>query len=135
MTQQVTVTRESLERDHAALFAQIRSEGAEAERARIAQVRAQLVPGHEALIDKLAADGKSTGGDAAMAILAAQKAEAEAARKAHEEDAPAPAKAAHAPEDKPAAKSKEQQVAEAQRFAAEKGVDIVSAMKQLGFVH
>lgn len=49
-------------------------EGAEAEQKRIADVRAQAIPGHEQLIETLAADGKSTGADAAMAIIAAEKA-------------------------------------------------------------
>ncbi|MGL4681023.1 MAG: hypothetical protein ACRCWC_16785, partial [Plesiomonas shigelloides] len=47
--------------------------GAQAERNRIADVRGQLVPGHEALIEQLAFDGKSTAADAALAIVAAEK--------------------------------------------------------------
>jgi len=47
--------------------------GAAAERQRIADVRAQLIPGHEALIDQLAADGKTTGQEAAMKMVAAEK--------------------------------------------------------------
>ncbi len=47
--------------------------GAEAERKRIADVRAQLIPGHETLIDQLASDGKTTGPEAAMAIISAEK--------------------------------------------------------------
>lgn len=46
-----------------------RSEGAAAEHQRIADVRARCVPGHEALIEQLAFDGKSTGADAALAIV------------------------------------------------------------------
>lgn len=52
-----TLTRETLERDHAALYAQLRSDlmaaGAAAERERIAAVRAQLLAGHEALDERL----------------------------------------------------------------------------------
>ena len=48
--------------------------GAEQERLRIADVRAQLIPGHESLVETMAADGKSTGADAAKAIVAAEKA-------------------------------------------------------------
>jgi ClpP class serine protease len=48
--------------------------GAEAERTRIAAVREQLVPGHEALIERLAMDGKTTGPEAAVAVLQAEKA-------------------------------------------------------------
>jgi signal peptide peptidase SppA len=50
-----------------------RAEGAEAERLRIADVRAQAIPGHEALIEQLAFDGKSTSADAALAIVGAEK--------------------------------------------------------------
>lgn len=50
-----------------------RLEGAEAERRRIADVRAQLVPGHESVIARMELDGVSTGADAAMAIVAAEK--------------------------------------------------------------
>jgi len=48
-------------------------EGAAAERDRIAGVRATLIPGHEALIETLAFDGKSTAADAALAIVGAEK--------------------------------------------------------------
>ena len=50
------------------------ADGAEQERQRIADVRAQLIPGHEELVEAMAADGKSTGADAAKAIVAAEKA-------------------------------------------------------------
>lgn len=46
--------------------------GAKQERDRIADVRAQSLPGHEALIASLELDGKSTGADAAKAIVAAE---------------------------------------------------------------
>ena len=47
-------------------------EGAQAEASRVADVRTQLVPGHEALIETLAADGKTTGAEAAQAIIKAE---------------------------------------------------------------
>jgi capsid assembly protease len=50
-----------------------RSAGAAAERERIQAVEAQLLPGHEALIASLKFDGASTGGDAAMAVNAAER--------------------------------------------------------------
>lgn len=50
-----------------------RAAGAAAERERIQAVEAQLLPGHEALIASLKFDGKSTGGDAAMAVNAAER--------------------------------------------------------------
>lgn len=51
----------------------LRAEGAESERQRIAAVRGQAMAGHEALIDKLAADGHTTGPEAAVAVLAAER--------------------------------------------------------------
>ena len=55
------------------VVASLRAEGAESERQRIAAVRARSLLGHEALIDRLAADGKTTGPEAADAVLAAEK--------------------------------------------------------------
>jgi ClpP class serine protease len=55
------------------VLASLLAEGAEAERARIQGVRAQAIPGHEALIERLAFDGKTTGPEAAVQILAAEK--------------------------------------------------------------
>lgn len=48
-------------------------EGAEAERKRIKDVEDQLIPGHEALIESLKYDGKTTGPEAAVKILNAEK--------------------------------------------------------------
>lgn len=47
--------------------------GAESERQRIKAVEAQSLPGHEALIEQLKADGKTTGEQAAIAVLNAEK--------------------------------------------------------------
>lgn len=58
---------------HAEALATARAEGAAAELARIQDVRSQALPGYEALIDGLAFDGKSTGADAALAIVNAEK--------------------------------------------------------------
>lgn len=57
----------------AAAVEQARTDGAAGERQRIADVRAQLIPGHEALIEGLAFDGKSSAADAALAIVNAEK--------------------------------------------------------------
>lgn len=51
----------------------LRAEGAVSERDRIAAVRSQSLPGHEALIERFAADGHTTGPEAAVAILAAER--------------------------------------------------------------
>lgn len=50
-----------------------RQEGAKAERERIQAVQAQSMPGHEALIEQLKFDGKTTGPEAAVQVLAAEK--------------------------------------------------------------
>jgi hypothetical protein len=47
--------------------------GAKAERERIQAVEAQFLPGHEDLIVKLAFDGKTTGEQAAIQVLAAER--------------------------------------------------------------
>jgi capsid assembly protease len=48
--------------------------GADLERERINSILAQAVPGHEAIISEAIADGKSTAGDVALKIVAAEKA-------------------------------------------------------------
>jgi len=63
----------TLNKDHPELAAALRAEGAAAERERIAAVRAQSLPGHEDLIEQLAADGKTTGPEAAVAVLNAER--------------------------------------------------------------
>jgi signal peptide peptidase SppA len=89
-------TQADLDAARAAGLAQGRTEGAAAERDRIAAVRAQSLPGHEALIDQLAADGHTTGPQAAAAVLAAERNLREAQASAEVSDAPKPAKAAAA---------------------------------------
>jgi capsid assembly protease len=130
-----TMDRATLEQQHSALFAQLRQEfmsaGAEAERNRVAAVRAQSLPGHEALIEQLATDGKTTGDQAAAAVLAAERKSRQAAIDAHASDAPPAAKPSAAPGDQE--KTKQQQVEEAQAYMkANKGVDLVGALKALG---
>ena len=51
----------------------LRAEGAASERDRIAAVRAQGLPGHEGLIERLAADGHTTGPEAAVQVIAADR--------------------------------------------------------------
>jgi signal peptide peptidase SppA len=68
----------------------VRAEGAAAERARIQGVREQTMPGHEALIEALAFDGKTTGPEAAVQVLAAERARVSGAAAARAADAPAP---------------------------------------------
>jgi hypothetical protein len=54
-------------------LAQGRTEGATAERERIQAVEAALLPGHEKLVATLKFDGKSTGAEAALQIVTAEK--------------------------------------------------------------
>lgn len=69
--------QEQLAEGNPALVATITAEatklGAQQERDRIAAVRAQSIPGHEALVAQMELDGTSTGADAALAIVAAEK--------------------------------------------------------------
>lgn len=50
-----------------------RLEGAKAEQERIQSVKEQMMPGHEALIESLMFDGKTTGEQAAVAVLQAER--------------------------------------------------------------
>lgn len=68
----------------------LRAEGATAETKRAAEVRAAALPGHEALIERLAADGKTTGAQAALAVVAAEQANRAAQATARTADAPKP---------------------------------------------
>ncbi len=132
------VTRASFEQDHAPLFAQLRGEfsalGATQERERIQAVLAvgANLPGHEKLLGTLAFDGKTTAPEASMAVLKAEGDQRSAAIKAHEDDAPVAAKGSAAPPDK-TAKGKADQVSEAKAYAKEKGIDFVTALKELGY--
>lgn len=132
------LTVEAMERDHPALLTSLRSryvaEGATAERQRIADVRSQSLPGHEALVERLAMDGKTTGPEAAAAVLAAERSSRAAAAAAHAADAPPAAPAAPASSDKPSM-SKDEQAAKAKAYAAEHKVDFVAALKALGFAN
>jgi len=95
--------RQTLERDHPALVAELRSEfmaaGAAAEIDRVKAVRAAALPGHEALIEQLASDGNTTGAQAALAVLAAHRETLASAGSAHFADAPKAAPASTAPMD------------------------------------
>lgn len=68
----------------------IRAEGAAAERQRIQDVRAQSLPGHEALVEQLAMDGKTTGAEAAVKVLAAEREIVAGKKQQIITDAPAP---------------------------------------------
>lgn len=78
-------------------------QGRTAEAARIKAVREQLMPGHEALIERLAFDGATTGPEAAVAVLAAERTRLGAMATSRASDAPAPVVQALAPAAEPAA--------------------------------
>lgn len=94
----MAITLTQLETDAPELLAQIREEaraagvsaGAEAERARIQGIEALKIPGHEALVERLKADGKTTGEQAAVAILMAEKEIRAQAAKSFSADSPPP---------------------------------------------
>ena len=136
--EQAQVSRESLERDHAALFATLRTEftaaGAAAELTRVKAVLAEGegLKGHQALVMRLALDGKTTGPEAAQAILAADRAALKAAGAAHAADAPAAAAASAAPADSAGAKTRHQLAADAEAYAAEHKVSFAAACHALG---
>ena len=95
---QQTVTLDSLAQDQPALVAELRAQGAQAERERVLAVQAQALPGHEALIARLAADGVTTGPEAAVAVLAAERALGTQRARTLQDDAPAPVPFAAAPD-------------------------------------
>ncbi|MDO8778096.1 MAG: S49 family peptidase [Burkholderiaceae bacterium] len=101
-TQRTTIMdRATLEQQHPALFAQLQSEfaalGATSERTRIQAVESALIPGHEALIASLKFDGRTTGGDAALAVNQAERSIRTAQGAAANSDAPQPVKTTPAP--------------------------------------
>lgn len=77
--------------------------GAAAERQRIQDVEAQALPGHEALIATLKFDGKTSGPEAAVQVLAAERQTADKNLAAIRDERQKPLPAAAAPEDAPAA--------------------------------
>lgn len=68
------ITVDYLMEHHAHVAQAIQVIGAQQEHARIQAVEAQSMPGHEALIHALKSDGKTSGRDAAVLVLAAEKA-------------------------------------------------------------
>lgn len=88
----MSLTRESLAQDHpdivSALLDEGRAQGAQAERERIQAVEAQALAGHEALISTLKWDGKTGGAEAALQVLAAERASLGERARAFVADAP-----------------------------------------------
>lgn len=92
-----TMDIDKLKAEHAGVYQAVLALGATQERERIAGVKAALIPGHEALVEKLAADGKTTPAEAALAVNAAERALVIARGEAERRDAPQPAASAPAP--------------------------------------
>lgn len=107
------------------------AEGSENERARIAAVRAQALKGHEALIEQLAADGVTTGEQAAVAVLAAERARVDALATARADDAPAPVAqaAAEADPEQVSVNDRAALDAAAKQYMADHKVDYITAVK------
>ena len=130
------ITRDQIAAEAPDVLAAIQQEGASAECARIQAVEAQAIPGHEALISALKFDGKSTAGDAAMAVLAADKKARSAQAAALASDAPAPLPMVPAPTvDTSAASAPATRAdldAKAKAYmAAHPGVSYVAAIKHI----
>jgi signal peptide peptidase SppA len=108
--------------------------GAEQERARIQGVENAVLPGHEALIASLKFDGKTSPGDAALQVNAAERKKLDAAAKASAEEAPDPVKTAGTKAVDPKGEKTEQQKAdEVAALAAKEGIDPLLAAQRLGY--
>ena len=68
-----TITLEFITSQYPCIASTLRAEGAQLERERIQAIEQQLIPGHEALINQLKYDGRTTGVEAAVKVLAAEK--------------------------------------------------------------
>jgi len=91
--------RESILAQSPEIAEAFRAEGATAERQRIVDVESQLLPGHEALVAQLKADGKTTGPEAAAQVLAAERSKLSGMAAALAKDAPAAVPHAATPQD------------------------------------
>ena len=126
------ITREQLAAEAPDVLAAIRQEGAADERARIQAIESVAVPGHDALIDSLKFDGISTAGDAALAVLSAEKQTRSAAATALANDAPAPvAVVPGAPVEAKALSRTEVDLQAKAHMAAHPGTDYVAAVKHV----
>lgn len=125
------ITREQIAAEAPDVLAAILAEGASAERARIQAIEAVAVPGHAELFSRLKFDGKSTAGDAALAVLAAEKQSRQVAAADLANDAPDPVPvvpSATGTEDQPLTRADIDTKAKAY-VAAHPGTDYVAAVK------
>lgn len=124
--------RESILAAHPELAEAFRAEGATAERARILGVESQAMPGHEALVATLKADGKTTPAEAAVQILAAERSKLGTMATNLAKDAPPPVRHAVTPENPGAAAGTDREVlyAKAKAYQAEHpGTDLMAALR------
>lgn len=107
--------------------------GADAERTRIQAVKAQGLPGHEALIETLMADGKTTGPEAAIQVLTAERVKLTSMAAHLKADAPKPVPHAPAPDAAADQSAGDPLIAKAKAYQAEHpGTDIISAINAVG---
>lgn len=129
---EMPITTEQIASENPDIADHFRAQGAATERARIQAVEGQLIPGHEALINSLKFDGKSTAGDAAQAVLAAEKSTRQAAAQALANDAPQPLALVPATVVEGQPKTKTDVDAQAKAYmAAHPGTDYVAAVKHI----
>lgn len=130
---QADLTLATLRASHPDLVTQLLAEGAAQERTRIAAVEAQALPGHEALIARLKADGASTGGDAAMQVLAAERTKLASIASQLHADAPQPVPHAQAPKSQtPPANDRQALHDKAKRYQADHpGTDYMTAIQSV----
>lgn len=89
------ITLETIKKDFPEIASSLIQEGAAAELARIKSCEASLLPGHEALVNSMKFDGKSTGENVAVAIINAEKEIRASNLQAFSDNAPEPVP--HAP--------------------------------------
>jgi len=130
------LTIEQLKAEHPQLAQALREEGAVAERERIQGIESALLPGHEKTIAAMKFDGKSTAGDAALAIVQAESTARASRAQALLNESPEPVKASVAAEPKAdAPKNKEEMDRDAKAYMAKHpGTDYVAAYKAVGGV-
>lgn len=84
------ITIETIKNKYPEIAAALVAEGAKAENDRIAGCEAASLPGHEAIVNSMKLDGKSTGADVALAIIAEEKKLRSSHLDAFKANAPAP---------------------------------------------
>lgn len=112
------------EKGRAEAMEQGRVAGAAAERDRIKSVEDQAIPGHDALIQSLKFDGKTTGEQAAVKILQAEKAIRIGVAAKIQEDAPPLVPATIPPEPGSATENKTVPIADRSRAAWDKDAEL-----------